>query len=178
MLRRLLLGLVGLVKGLVIGIALAVAATRGLGLAAPDALFAALLGGSAGLIAGLVAGRPIWGRDAKTEALLKASVGALVGVGLSFALGRWLSTPLDLSAYSFGAGPAGKLAAVFLPLIASVLSLFFELDNTDVGQAKPRLAAPRAKQRLGTGAEPTEHMTDSDLDALEDLPPERKREQH
>jgi hypothetical protein len=170
MLRRLF---VGLVEGLVIGIALAVAATRGLGMSAPSTLFAALLAGMAGFAVGLVAGRPIWARDAKTEALLKAGAGALVGVGLSFALGRWLSMPLDLSAYSFGVGSAGKLAVVSLPLIASALALFFELDNTDGNGAKPRLAAPRTKRRLEASAEPDEQMSDSELD---ELPAERKRE--
>jgi hypothetical protein len=173
MLRRLF---VGLVKGLVIGIALAVAAARGLGLSAPNALFGALLAGIAGFAVGLVAGRPVWAPDAKTEALLKAGVGALVGVGLSFALGHWLTLPLDLSAYSFGAGPAGQLASVSLPAIASALALFFELDNTGSGEAKPSLAAPRAKQPLKAGAEPDEAMSDSDLDELEDLPAERKHE--
>src|SRR4051812_1726488 len=133
MLRR---SLVGLVKGLVVGIGLAFLATRGLRWSAPSGLFAALFAGAAGFVVGLVAGRPIWGRDAKTEALLKAGVGALIGVGSSFALGRWLSVPLDLSAYSLGAGPAGKLAAVSLPLIASGLALFFELDNTGGDLAK------------------------------------------
>ena len=173
MLRRLF---VGLVEGLVIGIALAVAATRGLGMSAPGALVAALLAGVAGFAVGLVAGRPIWARDAKTEALLKAGVGAFVGVGLSFALGRWLAVPIDLSAYSFGAGPMGKLAAVSLPLIASALALFFELDNTDGGEAKPRLAAAHGKQRLSTSVEPDELMIDSDLDARGEPRAERKRE--
>ncbi|MET0793474.1 MAG: hypothetical protein ABW061_18275 [Polyangiaceae bacterium] len=169
MLRR---SLLGLVEGLVIGLALAIACARGLGLSAPGALLAALLAGVAGFTVGLVAGRPIWARDAKTEALLKASVGALVGVGLSYVLGRWFSVPLDLSAFSFGAGPAGKLAAVSLPAIASALGLFFELDNTDAGKAKPRLATARAKQRLDTGADPDERLTD--LDELQDSTAERR----
>ena len=177
MLRRLF---VGLAEGLVIGIALAVAAVRGLGLNAASpvssALVLALLAAGAGFIVGLIAGRPIWARDAKTEALLKAGVGALVGVGLSFALGRWLSLPVDLSAYSFGAGPAGKLAVVSLPLIATALSLFFELDNTGSGEAKPRLAEPRATPRLRASREPDESLSELDQDGLEDLPAERKHE--
>ncbi|MEO6600113.1 MAG: hypothetical protein ABIQ16_09595 [Polyangiaceae bacterium] len=173
MLRRLF---VGLVEGLVIGISLAVAATRGLGLSAPSALASALLGGIAGFVVGLVAGRPVWARDAKTEALLKAGVGALVGVGLSFALRRWLSIPLDLRAYSFGEAPAGKLAAVSLPLISSALSLLFELDNTGGSQAKPRLATPSGKQRLDAGADRDEAMRASDLDSLEDPPAKRTHE--
>ena len=177
MLRRLL---VGFAEGLVIGVALALAAVRGLGLnaSATSALVSALLAGGAGFVVGLIAGRPIWARDAKTEALLKAAVGALVGVGLSFALGRWLSIPLDLGAYSLGAGPAGKLAAVSLPLIASALALFFELDNTGGGEAKPPLTEARAKLRLDTSREPDELLSDLDQDGLEDQPAERKHEKH
>ncbi|MES1173761.1 MAG: hypothetical protein ABUL62_05480 [Myxococcales bacterium] len=173
MLRRLF---VGLVEGLVIGIALAVAAARGLGMSAPSAVFAALLAGIAGFIVGLVAGRPVWARDAKTEALLKAGVGALIGVGSSFALGHWLSMPLDLTAYTFGAGPAGKLAAVSLPLIASALALFFELDNTESSEAKPQFVAPRTKQRLDASSGADELTSETELDALDELPAERKRE--
>ncbi len=178
MLRRLLLGLA---EGLVIGMALAVAAARGLGLnaAATSALVSAPLAGGAGFLVGLIAGRPVWARDAKTEALLKAGVGALVAVGLSFALGRWFSLPLDLSAYSLGAGPAGKLAAVSLPIIATALALFFELDNTGSGEAKPRLTEARGKQRLGVSSgEPDELLSELDQDGLEDLPAERKHEKH
>jgi hypothetical protein len=172
MLRRLF---VGLVEGLVIGMALAVAAARGLGLSAPGALVAAALAGVAGLLVGLVAGRPIWARDAKTEALLKAGVGALAGVGLSFALGHWWSLPVDLRAYSFGAGPAGTLAALTLPLIASVLASFFELDNTGGGPTKPGLSAPRAKQRLAAS---DDSIDDAELGELDELPAQRKHEKH
>src|ERR1700761_9703145 len=114
MLRRLLLGLV---EGSVIGVALAVAAARGLGLIAPGALVEALLGAGTGCLLGLVAGRPIWSRDAKTEALLKAFVGLVVGFGGAFALRRWLALPVDLSAFSLGSGAAGQLPTVTLPVI-------------------------------------------------------------
>jgi hypothetical protein len=171
MLRRLF---VGLAEGLVIGLAMALAVIRGLGLRTPSALLAAALAGGAGLLVGLVAGRPIWARDAKTEALLKAGVGALVGAGLSFALGRWWSMPVDLSAYSLGAGAAGTLAVLTLPAIACALSLFFELDNTD-GAAKPRISAPRGKQRLAAPEEPAQGAEHDSLDELDELA-EHKRE--
>jgi hypothetical protein len=127
MLRRLLLGLL---EGLVIGLALGVGAARGLGLRAPGGLALVLLGAGAGFLVGLVAGRPVWARDAKTEALLKAGVGALGGAGLSFAAERWLRVPLNLSAFQLGAGPAGLLSFVALPLVTTLLALFFELDDS------------------------------------------------
>ena len=136
MLRRLLLGLV---EGLVIGLALGVGSARGLGLSAPGGIALALLGAGAGFLVGLVAGRPVWARDAKTEALLKAGVGALGGAGLSFAAEHWLRVPVNLSAFQLGAGPAGLLSSVALPLVTTVLALFFELDDSkDEAQNKLR----------------------------------------
>src|SRR4051794_28836967 len=117
--------LLGLVEGLLVGLGLAFACARGLGAAAPGALLLILLGALAGFLVGLVAGRPVWARDAKTEAILKASAGALFGAGLSFAMQRWLSLPLNLSVLSFGSGPAGQLAGVTVPAVACALALFF-----------------------------------------------------
>lgn len=168
MLRRLFFGLV---EGSVIGLALAVVVTRVLGLVAPGALVAALLGAGAGLIVGLVAGRPIWSHNAKTEALLKAFAGAIVGFGGSFAIRHFLRVPLDLSAFSLGTGPAGQLPAVLLPAVSTLLALFFELDD-DGKREQPALANARPKQRI-------ESSTSRDaLDDLEDLDDEaaRKRE--
>jgi ABC-type xylose transport system permease subunit len=144
MLRRFLLGLI---EGLVIGLALAVASARGLGLTTPGRVTAAVLAGVVGFLVGLVAGRPVWARDAKTEALLKAAAGALVGAGLSLALGHWLAAPVDLSQFALGAGPVGELLAVSLPAIACALSLFFELDDTTSRAAPARVAAAPAQKR-------------------------------
>jgi len=135
MLRRLLLGLV---EGLVIGLALGVGSARGLGLSAPGGIALAVLAAGAGFLVGLVAGRPVWARDAKTEALLKAGVGALGGAGLSFAAAHWLKVPLDLSAFQLGVGPAGMLSSATLPLVATVLALVFELDDSK-DKAKSKL---------------------------------------
>ena len=150
MFRRLF---VGLFEGLVIGIALAVASVRGLGLSAPGTVLAALLAALSGLAVGLIAGRPFWARDAKTEALLKGGVGALIAAGLSVALGHWLTPSIDLAAFTLGAGPAGKLVAVSLPLIATALALFFELDNTGADATSARLPATKSKQRLASSTE-------------------------
>jgi hypothetical protein len=148
MLRRLLLGLV---EGLVIGLALGVGSARGLGLSAPGGVALALLGASAGFLVGLVAGRPVWARDAKTEALLKAGVGALGGAGLSLAAAHWLRVSLDLSAFQLGVGPAGMLPAATLPLVATVLALFFELDDDGPRHESPRISSARSKRRLAPG---------------------------
>ena len=165
MFRRLL---IGLTEGLIVGLGLAVACTRGLGLSTPGSLLLLLLGALAGFVVGLVAGRPVWARDAKTEALLKAGVGALFGAGMAFGLGRWLSLPVNLSAFSFGAGPAGQLVAVTVPAVACALALFFELDNTDSGANQRRVSDTSAKQRLG-GARSAEPDPLGELDSLDDV---------
>ncbi len=172
MLRRLLLGLV---EGSVIGLALAIALSRMLGLTAPGAVVSALLAGGAGFFVGLVAGRPIWARDAKTEALLKGVAGAVVGFGGSFALRRFLGLPLDLNAFSLGAGAAGQLTAVTLPVVSTALALFFELDH-DGSRAEPRLEGAHTKRRI----EPSTSRAASDevdeLDALDDeVEPKREK---
>ncbi|MEO8906166.1 MAG: hypothetical protein ABI627_31980 [Polyangiaceae bacterium] len=149
MLRRILLGLF---EGLVIGLTLGAGAARGLGLIAPGGVTAWLLGAAAGLLVGLVAGRPVWSRDGKTEALLKAGAGALGGAGLAFAAGHWLKAPLDLSALQLGVGAYGKLTAAVLPLVATALALFFELDDDDAGRAPAPAATGTKKQRLPAAA--------------------------
>ena len=165
MLRRLLLGLS---EGLVIGLALGVACARGLGFVSPGSIVLALLGALAGFAVGLVAGRPIWAHNAKTEALLKAGAGALAGFGLSFALRRWLKLEVDLSAFSLGTGPAGQLSALALPAVAVALGLFFELDDDGPSAAGPGSKRDR-KQRLETQAADSEALAEDEADELADV---------
>lgn len=120
--------LIGLVKGLVLGGAIALLLVQVLGVATFGAWLAYPLAALVGIIAGLVAGRPIWDREGRIEAGLKAVVGAIVGAGLMFALRKWLNPAVDLG--SFGAGGLGELPVVSLPLIVTLLSVFYELDNT------------------------------------------------
>jgi len=159
MFRRLLLGLS---EGLVIGLALGVACARGLGLAAPGAVMAAVLGALAGFAVGLVAGRPIWARNAKTEAFLKAGAGALGGLGLSFALRHWLKVEVDLSTYSLGHGPAGQLSALALPAVSTALALFFELDDDGTRSSSDAPAKRSAKQRVTAELAEPEALDDTE----------------
>jgi hypothetical protein len=131
--------LLGLLKGLVIGGLIAVVLVKGVGIATFGAWLAYPLAVLVGVIAGLVAGKPIWAQDARIEAGLKALVGAIVGGGLMFALRKWINPSVDLGA--LGAAGLGELPILSLPLIATALSIFFELDNT----AEP--AEPKQKQR-------------------------------
>ena len=152
MLGRLLLGIVkGMLVGGLVGFGLAQ-----LGFVAPGAAFAYLAAAVAGVFVGLVAGKPIWAKDAKIEAGMKAFVGALLGAGLMYATRRFLTMPLPFSLgplsagnLSLGeaaesAGTLGGLSLTSLPIVATVLGAFYEVDNgpsDDAGTAKAPAAA-------------------------------------
>jgi hypothetical protein len=173
MLRRLL---VGLVLGFIVGGLVAAGMVAGLHIIN----FAFITGGAAlayltaaitGVLTGLVAGKPIWASGAKVEAGLKAFFGALMGVGLMFALRQWAGgVRLDLSAIGAG-GPAGlgDLPAASLPLLAAVLGGFFELDNTGdkEGAAKDASTAKkRVEPAAGTNGKSKARITEVDDGAL------------
>ncbi len=120
--------LFGLVKGLLVGGVLALVLVKGLGVVTFGALLAYPLAVLVGVLTGLLAGKPIWQRDARIEVALKSVVGAIVAGGLMFALRKWLNPSIDLGA--LGAGGLGELPLVSLPLIATALAMLFELDNT------------------------------------------------
>ena len=149
MLRRLILGLV---LGLIVGVALAAGLVR-LGVdpfASGGGVAAAYLAAAgAGVLTGLVAGKPIWASGAKVEAGLKAVFGALMGAGVMFALRQW-ATGFDVNLSFLGAGgpsPVGELPAASLPIIAAVLGGLFGLDNTETKGD----GAPGARKRVATG---------------------------
>lgn len=128
---------VGLVLGAVLGAVVAAVLVQGLGIVAFAAPVVAYLAAAVtGVLAGLVAGKPIWAADGKIEAGLKAFFGALLSLGAMFVLRRWVQVPLDLTALKAGADTIGNLPAASLPIIAALLSAFYELDNTGDGDAE------------------------------------------
>lgn len=159
MLKRLFAGLViGIVMGgivaaaLVKGLGVLSFATTGAGVFLP--YVAALVTGA---FVALVAGKPVWAKGAWIEVGLKAFFGSLLAAGGMFALRKWGVTPIDLTRVGAGAGTLSSLPATSLPLIATVLSVLFELDNTDAPEekkgAKPAGASPRvASGRAVKGA--------------------------
>ena len=141
MLKRVLFGLL---KGTVIGGLLGAALVFGLGMPVFAAWLAYVAAAVTGALTGLVAGKGIWEKDARIEAGLKAGVGALIGAGAMFAIRRWLSMNVDLG--QLGAGVVGELPIASLPLIATALALFYELDNTGSSGG----SAPTKKTRVDT----------------------------
>ncbi len=152
MLKRLL---TGLAKGLLIGALLAFVALRGLGMAAfPNVAVAYLAAAVAGVVTGLVAGRPIWAREAKIEAGLKSVAGAVLGALVLFAVRRWLPYEIDLGAWHAGQGALGSLPVASLPIVSVVLSMVFDLDNTETRPppGKTRVTAEQARGGAGDSA--------------------------
>jgi hypothetical protein len=154
----------GLLLGLVLGGVLGVVAIKALGWVVLGALPAYLLAVVAGVLTGLVAGKPIWAAQAKLEAGLKAFAGALLAVGGMFALRRWVGMSVDLEALGAGKGTLGELSATSLPLISAALAMLFELDNTPSPEApapdKKRVDAHDSEQ-LPEVAEESEELEQS-----------------
>jgi hypothetical protein len=143
----------GLLLGLFLGGLVAVALVKGLAVTGFDP--AGFLGYAAalatGALAGLVAGKPIWAEGAGIEAVLKTVFGALLGAGGMFLLQKFSGPMLDLTRFGFGDAAAGHLTVVAFPAIAAVLSMFFEVDNTDDPKAAakgPRVGGKAATPKL------------------------------
>lgn len=139
--------LIGIVKGLVIGGLLGFGLVK-LGMALPGAVIAYLAAAVTGVVIGLVAGKPIWAKDAKIEAGAKAVVGALLGIGLMAAARHWLTMPLPISLDALV--PAGTeltiggFAMTSLAAIAALLGGFYDADNDESGEDENRPTVARS----------------------------------
>lgn len=169
MVKRLI---VGLVLGLVLGAVVAAVLVQGLGItsfAASGAVVAYVTAAVTGVLAGLVAGKPIWAADGKIEAGLKAFFGALLALGAMFALRQWVNADIDLSALKAGSGKLGDLPAATLPIIAALLSTFYELDNTgDGGEKDVAAKALGGKAEGGKASSGNKVRVSESAEALED----------
>ncbi len=167
--------LIGIVKGLIVGSLLGFGLVK-LGMAMPGAVIAYLAAALTGVVIGLVAGKPIWAKDAKIEAGTKAIVGALLGVGLMAAAHNWLMIPLP-----FTLGPLSPEGATFggfsmtaLAGIAALLGGFYEADNDAADEDGTPASAAQSKggkdqKRIASA----ESLGDEDEDL--DVEPEKKR---
>lgn len=168
--------LAGIIKGLVVGGLVGFGLAK-LGFAAPGALIAYVAAATTGILIGLIAGKPIWAKDAKIEAGMKAVVGALFGAGLMWAARGWLKQELPLSLGPFGGGNVslgevaethgtlGGLAITSLAAVAALLGGFYEADNTPAsdGDSPPkRVAATAPGKRIATGGAADEAADETD----------------
>ncbi|KYF60561.1 hypothetical protein [Sorangium cellulosum] len=182
MLGRLILGIV---KGLIVGGLLGFGLAK-LGYGAPIAIVAYLAAALAGVLVGLIAGKPIWAKDAKIEAGMKAFAGALLGAGLMYAARRWLTFPvpvplgelgganLSLGEAAGSAGTFGGLAITSLAAVAALLGGFYEADNDPSDEAAPG-ATPEAKAAAGGNKRIAASPAADDLEDDLESEPEKKR---
>jgi hypothetical protein len=140
---------VGIVKGLLVGGLLGYALVR-LGSPTPPPILAYLAAAVAGVLVGLIAGKPIWADGALVEASTKAVVGGLLGAGILAAERTWLMIPAPISLAPLVPEHAliGGFAVTALAFLAAVLGGFYEADNSpsDSGTRRAsgtRLEAPR-----------------------------------
>lgn len=185
MIGRLLLGLL---KGIVVGGLFGFGIANIPGLAAPGAVAHYLLAAAAGVLVGLVAGKPIWAKDAKIEAGMKAAVGAVLGAGLMLAVRSWLKVPFPeiaaLAKYTIANpslketavhGTIGGLAITSFAVVTGVLGAFYDADNTPSAEDKSATPAETSskdndKKRLAAAKQAA-----IDLDEFEDDVPANKK---
>lgn len=167
----------GIFKGLLIGGLIGFGIAK-LGFVAPGAFVAYLAAAVTGVMVGLIAGKPIWAKDAKIEAGMKAFFGALVAAGLMYVVRRWVTMPVpiplgDLAQpneyLSQDAATLGGLAITSLPMIAVVLGAFYDVDNTDDG------ASAEAKPKVRIAADATKQAADEDDEAAAEEEPRRAK---
>jgi hypothetical protein len=145
--------LIGIVKGIIVGSLLGFGLVK-LGVAMPGAILAYPAAALTGVLVGLIAGKPIWAKDAKIEAGTKAFVGALLALGLMAAARTWLLVPLPISL-----GPLapehvdhvtlGGFAMTSLAAIAALLGGFYEADNDSTGDETAPEGAKEGKVDKG-----------------------------
>lgn len=139
----------GLAKGLIVGALIAAALVFGLGVASLTHAAAYIMAGLAGVLTGLVAGKPIWHEGARIEAGLKAFFGAILGGGALYALQRW--APLPANIVPLGRSFVGDVSVAAFPLIAAVIGFIYEIDNTPSSD-EPEQKASKATTRPGLRA--------------------------
>ena len=166
--------LIGIVKGLIVGALLGFGLVK-LGFALPGAVIAYLAAAVTGVVIGLVAGKPIWAKDAKIEAGTKAFVGALLGLGLMAAARHWLMIPLPISLGNLAPEGAtlGGFSMTVLAAIAGLLGGFYEADNDPTDEAAAPASGAQAKpaknQRIAA-----EKLLEEEAEEL-DAEPDKKR---
>jgi hypothetical protein len=179
--------LIGIVKGLFVGALVGFGLVK-LGFPAPGAVLAYLSAAVTGVLIGLIAGKPIWAKDAKIEAGMKAFVGALLGAGLMYAARRWLTMPLPLAlgnlaaandslgeAASNSAGTVGGLAMTSLASIAGVLGGFYEADNDPSDEAQEAPASATKKAAAGGKRIATEGADEEPEEAIDETDKKRSK---
>jgi hypothetical protein len=168
--------LIGIVKGLIVGALLGYGLVK-LGMAMPPAVIAYLAAAVTGVVVGLVAGKPIWAKDAKIEAGTKAVIGALLACGLMAAARTWLLVPLP-----FTLGPlapegatVGGFAMTSLAAIAALLGGFYDADNDAPDEEASPSHAGESASKKGSRIAAAESHGDEDEDLASESDKKRSK---
>ena len=169
---------VGLMLGLVTGLVLAVALVQGLNVSfmtTGGGVLAFLAAAASGAIVGLVAGKPIWASEGKIESILKAVFGAVLALGGMWALRRFGTMPIDLTAFKAGVGPVGLLPFTSLPILTGVLGAFFELDNTPPTTEEKAATSAKSADKKGGNVRVADAADEDDAEEEEEDAPRAKK---
>lgn len=161
MLRRVLLGVL---KGILIGGLVGSLWVFVLGMPLMTGFLSYLAAIFTGVCVALLAGKPVWARGAWIEALLKSVAAAVLGFGVLYAVRNYLDA--TLSAGPLGQGSFSELPFLMLPLVATVLAVFFEIDNSDEPVTEAAADPPQRQRVAGEIA---------DDDAVDAREPESER---
>jgi hypothetical protein len=163
-LLRLVMGLVkGLVLGALVGYGLAAA-----GMGTPGALIVYPVAVVVGVLVALVAGKPIWAKDARIEVGTKAVAAAILAPGLMWLVRSFVTMgiPFDVGALPGLESLAGQsltlgsFAVTSVAMVAAVLAGFFDADNSPEESTDEKGSSAGSKKRIAVDA-------DSDVDAAE-----------
>lgn len=164
---------VGIIKGLLVGTLLGFGVLQlNLAWAVMPAWLAYIAAPLAGVVVGLIAGKPIWAKDAKIEAGMKATVGAILGAGLMFVARTYLTMALPafaLKALAITTPVAlGMFPMASLAIIAALLGGFYEADNTpepegEAKKAEGAEASSKAGEKKRIAAAPQEDEFEDEL---------------
>ena len=173
--------ILGLLKGLILG------ALVGYGLAAvgfglPGVLVAYGSAALLGVLVALVAGKPIWAKDARIEVGMKAVAGALLAPGILWLVRHFIGMQLPFDAGALpglealaGQTPAvGMFAVTSMALVASVLAAFYDVDNEPESKSSASKARGAAStQRIASSS--TSGDAEAELEAAEAEAAQQKR---
>ncbi|MCA9574625.1 MAG: hypothetical protein R3B40_18925 [Polyangiales bacterium] len=140
--------LIGLVKGLTLGVLLGSLFHFGLGWRVTPGLLGYLIAMGVGATAGILAGRPPWLHEAWIESLLKGVFGLAVGAAVYWVAVRFLTFEMAFDVFGAPASsPWTSLPLLYAPPIAMLFALIVELDNgasSKPGAGKPGMPKPGA----------------------------------
>ena len=138
---------IGLLKGLVLGVAAGAALHFGLGLGSVGVLAGFAIAMLTGGVAAVIAGRPPWQKGAWIESLLKGAAGLAAGALVYFLAWKFAGFGLPFAIGGVAAGtPWTQVPLVLAPTIAALFGGLVELDNTGEDGAKP--GEKKAKVRV------------------------------